>query len=444
MKDSIISSRSARRRRVPLYSLSLLSIALFPSCQALASSTTSGKPRDLPDSVFDTIQQGKIAIVDNYLPASQVTQLRRDAQAIYYDDQKFITDAIAGYSAAAKKQQGTNRNSIAFDPAKDRSVCPAYIPSKQTLGPFVNPNLGSAPALRINTLMNTQIAQLRQDLSVGLDRPNIALLKDGMNNHEVSYTRFGPGAFLKRHTDEHHEELKGPAGWARPTRRSLSWLIYLNEPDWSSEDGGNLRTFPRMAPTAHATGSRQGDLQIGWLTPTRADPWERPVFLDGRRQGESGHCALYIDDSRTTVQQKQGVGIGSSSGRTYLTNDFTADPYLFMSTDWVIQHVLIQNYDTWGHRFHYVEPPKSLMTEFMEKKSLTTTGKFISTQQEGEYVLDVPPTGGTLVMFDSVTLPHQVMATIGRERWAVSGWFHETQQEIPRAVDSVVGKGLPG
>ena len=35
------------------------------------------------------------------------------------------------------------------------------------------------------------------------------------------------------------------------------------------------------------------------------------------------------------------------------------------------------------------------------------------------------PEGGTLVLFDSVSLPHEVMPTVGRERFALSGWFHE-------------------
>ena len=34
-------------------------------------------------------------------------------------------------------------------------------------------------------------------------------------------------------------------------------------------------------------------------------------------------------------------------------------------------------------------------------------------------------TGGTLVLFDSVCVPHEVLATRGRERYACSGWFHE-------------------
>ena len=44
---------------------------------------------------------------------------------------------------------------------------------------------------------------------------------------------------------------------------------------------------------------------------------------------------------------------------------------------------------------------------------------------------DIPPLGGTLVIFDSVTLPHEVLPSIGKERWAISGWMHEDQQSIP-------------
>ena len=43
----------------------------------------------------------------------------------------------------------------------------------------------------------------------------------------------------------------------------------------------------------------------------------------------------------------------------------------------------------------------------------------------GERVRDIAPEGGTLVLFDSVSMPHEVLATRGRERYACSGWFHE-------------------
>lgn len=49
----------------------------------------------------------------------------------------------------------------------------------------------------------------------------------------------------------------------------------------------------------------------------------------------------------------------------------------------------------------------------------------------GSEVRDVAPTGGSLVLFDSVSLPHQVLETLVGERLAVAGWFHEQQQPFP-------------
>lgn len=381
--------------------------------QKSVSRTPSLESSVLPDSAVDTIQKGGIALIDDFLSPADVTTLRTDAQALFQEGH-FITDAIAGYGKTANIQDKAK-----FDVHKDRSVCPAYIPSQQLLGPFVNDALGNGEARR---KLTKTIAQVRSELSTQLDRPGMTALPDGLYNHELSYTRFGPGAYLKRHTDEHHEELKGTAGWSKPTRRSLSWLVYLNEPDWNAQhDGGYLRTYPRLATTSVTpVGSRNGDLQIGWLTPTRRDPVERPVFLDARRGGECGNCALYID---STTEIVTGTATPTTS-RTYLTANFQADPYLFLSTDWPIQHMLITDAGL-GDRFHYVEPPKSKLAEFLNKKG----GEAYNLQ--GERVHDVAPTGGTMVVFDSVALPHKVLETMDRDRWAVSGWFHEAQQSIP-------------
>ncbi|CAB9523498.1 oxygenase [Seminavis robusta] len=362
---------------------------------------------NLPDSVIDTIHRGGIAQVDNFLSPAEIRTLRSDAHSLF-DDGHFITDALANYG-----QSKGQKDKAQFDVSKDRSVCPSYIPSKASLGPFVNDQLGNNSQARRD--LTATMTTLRKELAVGLDRPGMAALPDGMYNHELSYTRFGPGAFLKRHVDEHHEELKGVRGWSAPTRRSLSWLVYLNEPDWNAKrDGGCLRTYPRVSKQVGKVGACHGDLQIGWLAPTRQDPVERPVFLDGRRQGEAGNCAMYT--------------IGMDNKPTYLTENFSADPYLFLSTgDWVVQHVLIQN-PAVGDRFHYLEPPKSKLTDFMDTNLKANTASTV-----GEGILDVAPTGGTLVMFDSVALPHEVLATLDRERWAISGWFHEAQQELPPA-----------
>eukprot|EP00584_Thalassiosira_punctigera_P008486 CAMPEP_0172532992 /NCGR_PEP_ID=MMETSP1067-20121228/5843_1 /TAXON_ID=265564 ORGANISM="Thalassiosira punctigera, Strain Tpunct2005C2" /NCGR_SAMPLE_ID=MMETSP1067 /ASSEMBLY_ACC=CAM_ASM_000444 /LENGTH=382 /DNA_ID=CAMNT_0013317575 /DNA_START=58 /DNA_END=1206 /DNA_ORIENTATION=- len=349
----------------------------------------------LPDSAVRTIDRGGIAVVKDFLSPSEVSRLRADARDLY-DDGRFIVDALAGYGAKAGA-----KDKAGFDSSRDRAVLPAYVPSKKRDGPFVSSTLGDVDGRR---RLTSTIAALRSDLARSLDRPGLDT-PDGGDNHEISFTRFGPGAMLARHVDEHHEEVKGRAGWSRPTRRSISWLIYLNEEGWDAEsDGGQLRTYERRVPSAYPVGSRDGDLQIGWLKPTSDDPRERPVFLDGRRGGVSGKCALYVDSD--------------DGGRNvYLTKEFDADPYLLLTSDFFVQNLLITEHNL-GSRFHYLEQPKSGLTAYLKA-------------DPGERTKDVAPLGGTLVAFDSVALPHEVLPTASRERWAASGWFHERQQPAP-------------
>lgn len=345
----------------------------------------------LPNSAIETINNGGIAVIPDFLSPSVVSQLRADAQRLHAEGH-FITDGLAGYD----KKTGA-KDKAQFDPSKDRAVFPAYIPSQNRAGPFVSASLGDADGRQALT---RTIAGLRTELSTRLDRPGLDT-PDAPKNHEISYTRFGPGALLARHVDEHHEELKGVRGWSAPTRRSISWLVYLNPPDWTFQDGGYLRTFQRKVKSAFAVGSRKGDLQIGWLTPTFNDPKERPIFLNSQRGGINGKSALYIDSD-------------DGLREIYLTKDFDADPFLFLTSDFFIQNLLIQNHEL-GRRFHYIEQPKSALTKYFK-------------DDPGEMITDIAPTGGTLVMFDSVTLPHEVMATMERERWAASGWFHESHK----------------
>ena len=363
-------------------------------CSLLAA-VACASALSIPNTALETINAGGIAVLPNFLSPSVVSRLRSDARNLYYDENAFIVDALAGYG-----QKTGAKDKASFAQEKDRAVLPAYIPSQKREGPFVSTTLGDADARRELT---ATIAQLRYELAKGLDRPGLDT-PDGPNNHEISFTRFGAGANLARHVDEHHEELKGRAGWSKPTRRSISWLVYLNEEDWNADtDGGELRTYERISRSSKPVGARQGDLQIGWLAPTQTDNKERPVFLDGRRGGVSGKCALYIDSD-------------DGERRIYLTKEFESDPYLFLTSDFFVRNLLIQDHDL-GRRFHYLEQPKSAATAYFKADS-------------GETSKDVAPTGGTLVLFDSVTLPHEVMATKERERWASSGWFHEVQQPL--------------
>ena len=426
-------------RRIPNYHKTKngqLQQLVLVSIIAITTSTVVSALSLLPEAAIRTIQNGGIAVIPNYLSPTTISRLRNDASNLYTNGH-FIIDSLAGYG----KDAG-NRDKNKFDSTKDRAVLPSYVPSKNISGPFVNVELGDAVARK---QLTANIKSLRHELAISLNRPGLILESPmqedefaGMDGHEVSYTRFGPGAYLARHVDEHHEEVKGRAGWSRPTRRSLSWLVYLNEDDWDVEvDGGELCTHERRAISATTSGgggivggpvgSRDGDLQIGWLAApsdssnniNNNDSRERPVFLDGRRGGISGRCSLYVDNKS---DDDNGV---TRRKKLYLTKEFDSDPYLFLTSDFFIRNLLITDHNL-GQRFRYIEPPHGKLKEYL-------LGNIVigGDNNPDERVRKIAPLGGTLVVFDSVTLPHEVLPSRTRERWAASGWFHERQQPEP-------------
>ena len=93
---------------------------------------------------------------------------------------------------------------------------------------------------------------LRTELALGLGRES--LIPEGTRKHEMTYNLYNPGAQLGRHLDEHHEETKGVKGWMLPTRRSVTWLVYLND-GWTAEEGGTLRCYPRQRPSKAPVGA---------------------------------------------------------------------------------------------------------------------------------------------------------------------------------------------
>jgi hypothetical protein len=297
---------------------------------------------------------------------------------------------------------------------------PSFYPSKGTDGPWVDANIGNSDArARFKKRMGALKAELSRELH---DR--VTLLEDGAQTHEMSYTRYGPGAFLPRHTDEHHTELKkapagassaspsspGSAGRKAPaTRRSVTWLVYLNE-QWDAErDGGELRVHERAAPSESRVGARGKDLQIGWLraTPTQG---EQPVFLDAARRAPEGGspeatCMLY-------------ACAADGSTRDLSAKPFAASPTLYLSGGDFFAKKLLVDRPADAERFHLIDSPKSPASAFLPP--VADTG-----EDGGERVRDFAPEAGTLILFDSVSIPHEVLATKGRERFACSGWFHE-------------------
>lgn len=368
------------------------------------TTTNNGQDTLLSPSVYSTIQEGKIAVLPNFIPESEILLLRTDAQNLW-NDKKFSTDALAGYGSKGK-----------FDVTKDRAV----LKLPQWKSQIRNYDYRQ----RFGNLM----ASVRSELAYNLNRPNLdvgaSTTMYGKGSTEISYTRFGPGAFLKRHVDEHHEELKSVDGWSKPTRRSISWLIYLNDKDWDGRcDGGQLRCFERKArPGGRIGASINGDLQIGWLGATSLDPYERPVYLDGKKH-DHGDCAMYVLDGVSNTD--------ANARRIYITKAFHTNPIMYVAgSELLVKKTLFGDRKDLSDRFHFIEPPKSKITDVLSSRGKVEYLGWGEDAAIDEELEDVEPKGGTLVLFDSVSLPHEVLATKNKERWACSGWFHEDQQPI--------------
>ena len=386
---SLLEAGAIERRKQATQPLGLTTIA----------STNNGKDSLLSPSVYSSIEDGKIAILPNFLSEADVIPLRADAQNLW-NEKKFSTDALASYGTTGK-----------FDPTKDRAVLRLQQWKSQDLGNF-----------EVRQKFGKLMASVRTELAYNLNRPNLdrgaSTSMYGYGSTEISYTRFGPGAFLKRHVDEHHEELKGVDGWSKPTRRSVSWLIYLNDSDWDGKrDGGQLRCFQRkIRPGGRIGATINGDLQVGWLGATPLDPHERPVYLDAKKH-DHGECAMYILNE-------------PDKSRTYITKTFQTNPIMYVAgSEQLVKRLLFSNRADLADRFHLIEPPKSRISDILNgDSSYAGAGVPATFDEELE---DVDPRGGTLVLFDSVSLPHEVLATKNKERWACSGWFHEDQQPVP-------------
>ena len=374
----------------------------------------------LPPGTIKEIEAGRVVVLKNWLPSEEVAALRADALASFAAGH-FKADALASYG---------KKTSAGFDPANDRMVMPSFFPSKGTDGPWADPTLGDAAARR---RFGDRMAQVKATLAKQLaDRRTLA--EDGAQTHEMSYTRYGPGASLPRHTDEHHGELKKAhsvasgdekkkqiegalstststsgseapsSGGGKTTRRSVTWLVYLND-NWDAQlDGGALRVHERAAPSAAPVGARGADLQIGWLKAT-ASEGELPVFLDAHRPGESGNCCLY-------------AAYADGSTRDLSRTPFTASPALYLAGGDFFARRLLVDEPSDAARFHLIDSPKSAVSGLLPPTPPEG-------EDGGERIRDVLPAAGTLVLFDSVSVPHEVMPTTRRERFACSGWFHE-------------------
>ena len=400
MLQSSSSSEFSRRKAI-ISAMAGLS-AEEAWCRAVAVAATSPIGGGLlPPGAIETIESGKALVVENWLPPDEVSALRADVRSCY----------DGGYFKSFVLSRNPKKADRA---ANDRWIMPSFSLARgaSSVGPFADPDIGN---FRARQNLKARMAMVKATLSKELhDRPTLA--SDVERTHEIEYLRYGVGAYLQRHTDEHHVELKRLGGSRLPkrpgaTRRSITWLVFLNEENWSVEtgDGGQLRLHERAESTKVPVGASGPDLQVGWLRGGGLKGFiEQPVFLDALRTGpDEESCVLYVFEADGTTKRD-------------LTKKPFANAALYLGGgDSMVRGIMV-NDPIDAARLHLIDSPKSLV-----KTMLTKSGGVDDKGEDGgEQVRNITPKSGTLVMFDSVSLPHEVLQT-NRERFGIQGWFHE-------------------
>lgn len=413
--SSLLPTTTSSRRQV-VTGVTSYALTARPLLQSSAGRAHAAAPPLLPPGAIAELEAGRAVVIPNWLPPEELRALRADSVAMH-EAGHFKLDALASYSL---RKRGS------LHPSDDRMTMPSFSASKGTDGPWADFSIGDGAARR---RFRDRMRELRSTLATSLTG-RATLAADAGRTHEMSYTRYGPGARLPRHTDEHHAELKRAhsvasgdenikrLGSSRAgttavaelgTRRSVTWLVYLNDDDWHTPtDGGALRVHERAAPSSSRVGARGADLQVGWLRATNTAP-EQPVFLDawrGKGAAGGGNCMLY-------------ACAADGSQRDLSRQPFSASPALYLAGgDFFARRLLVDN-PADRARFHLIDAPKSDLAAAV-LPPVPTTG-----EDGGERVRDIAPEGGTLVLFDSVSVPHEVMAANRRPRLACTGWFHE-------------------
>lgn len=180
--------------------------------------------------------------------------------------------------------------------------------------------------------------------------------------------------------------------------------MYLNENWDGASNGGQLRLHERAQPAATAVGANGADLQVGWLRATGGLP-EEPVFLDPLRPGpEEATCMLYTSSE--------------GGAKRYLSREPFANKNFYLPGGDAVASKLMLDDPAEAKRFHLIDARQTLVSSLLPSPGPQG-------EDGGERVRDIVPAAGTLVMFDSVSLPHEVLESKGRERYGIQGWFHE-------------------
>ena len=341
------------------------------------------------------IHSGRVFQKNNFLNEDQVQAVLAEVGEL---------EAKGGFER--KGLSNTVAKNQTFDKKLDRSICPI-------------PWFFDALEGKDNRAVPSLIRELQLTLSHALNRPEIA---DLSISHECYYSKSEVGSRLPRHMDERHEELKGAKGWLVPSRRSISWLIYLSDSDWDlDKNGGALRSFPQRQLEYDAT--HDGNLQIGWLSEDNRssklvylDSWfpvKGVVGPDGSTPGPEPHCILYTLDGQ--------------GNRDQLTRPYLTDQLQGMTTPGFLKACAQNDSIESQQPILFFKAEVARQFALLEDRASWDEGGFPT----GSEIVDTVPLRGSLVVFDSVKVPHEVQLIHTGTRVALAGWFHEKTQEFP-------------
>ena len=368
----------------------LLHCCLWIPCSVSLSTTSSLKNHaDLGIDVSnlqETINQGRVYQVIDFFSEQEVLDLLQDMD-------RLEANGSFQRSGLSNTVKGKTQN---FG-SQDRYTC--VVPWWDRVLTFTGHNDDVPSHVR-------KLVQLKALLATALNRPT--MMDSETIAHECYYSKSLPHSTLKRHMDERHEEFKQAKGWLLPSRRSISWLVYLSDEPWTLDDnGGALRAFPQKSSTCGKS-THDGNLQVGWWASN--DALSKPVYLNSwfpliieSNSPPEPHCVLYVVNDNDTIR--------------FLTNPWPNDVLLGMSTaDFILLHQKELFRDEEYKNFYLIED-----------RAAWDAGE----QPHNSHVLDVAPLRRSLVMFDSVSVPHEVMPIMQGTRRALAGWFHEQTQPIP-------------
>jgi len=379
------------------------------SCPATASSTVPAAAAD-SNAAFEenlrldanrlrrTIDAGRVYRQRDFLSPSQVSYLLREVKDL---EERGVFER-SGLSNTAQKRQGFGR--------KDRQLCP--VPWWADSLANGDESVQAQVLASNNNPVAAVLQQLRLSLAQVLNRPTMA---DPSLQHECYYSTASDGSFLPRHMDERHEETKGPKGWLLPSRRSLSWLVYLTDEGWTlDENGGALRYFPQqtLSPASSTGSQHEGNLQVGWLLDGMSG--SRPVYLDSWYPvAQHLTCVLYkvFDGERVLLT------------KPWQTESLAGTPVV----DFLKESAALQQQNakgSGGSSGLFLEDARNFV--LLEDRAEWDKGMIPA----GSVPMDVNPERASLVVFDSVMVPHQVEEILKGRRIALAGWFHEGTTEL--------------